>query len=457
MESRPKKMIRLKGTNNFDDRLSGMPDHLIVHILSFMPTLDAVKTMLLRRFGNLWTLVPALWFDFDLYDRICLPDDEEVTYYDVFTSFARFVRNVLLLHRSPTIDSFRLFIKPLEIRFEDRRIIHDIQMWLRFVTDRQVKDVDFCFDGFDKLALPHCIVTSQSLTRLTLFGCTLEHRPHVDFHMESLRELSLSDVKGSNEAFNQVISGCPNLREVKIDGADELSVLNITPPSVHKLCLNLQNLDHSFTLSCPNVKILEVAVSSRHESFMVDAVAVSSLQLVNVADLPYVDFSPFETFLRQIRNVDVFTLSRDAFQKLCWGKVKINFPRNRWKRMVLRPCMYDKKCLQRTLELLKSSVKLEELIIYSEFARCIDEYESPQLSTTICEMPRLKKVTILRSGGFSKFHLQLVELLLGNAVVLEKLVITPHQNPLTVVDEMHLIKQVSKFRRASANASVIFA
>ncbi|KAK9757601.1 hypothetical protein RND81_01G173400 [Saponaria officinalis] len=450
-------MIRLNGSNGFEDRLSEMPDDLIVHILSFMPTLDAVKTMLLRRFGNLWTLVPTLWFDFDLYDRICLPDDEEATYYDVFTSFARFVRNVLLLHRSPTIDSFFLFIKPLEIRFEDRRIIHDIQMWLRFVTDRQVKDIDFCFDGFDELALPRCVITSQSLIKLTLTGCTLEHRPHVDVHMGSLRELSLSDVKGSNEAFNQLISGCPNLREVKIDGADELCVLNVTPPSVRKLCLNLQNLDHSFTLSCPDVRILDVAVSCRHESFMVDAVAVSSLQVVHVADLPYDNFSPVETFMRQIRNVDVFTLSSNAFESLRWGKMKINFPRNRWKRMVLQPCMYDEKRLQLTLELVKSSVKLEELIIDTEYACGIGTYESPELSTTTYEMPLLKNVTIRHRGGFSKLHLQLVELLLGNAIVLEKLVITSQKNPLKAVDEINLVKQVSTFRRASANARVIFA
>ncbi|KNA22157.1 hypothetical protein SOVF_036790 isoform B [Spinacia oleracea] len=49
-------------TNDGRDRLSELPDEVLVHILSFLPILDAVQTVSVRRFGDLWTLLPCLNF-----------------------------------------------------------------------------------------------------------------------------------------------------------------------------------------------------------------------------------------------------------------------------------------------------------------------------------------------------------------------------------------------------------
>ncbi|KAK9758024.1 hypothetical protein RND81_01G201500 [Saponaria officinalis] len=167
MQSRTKKLIPSEGTNGSEDRLSEMPDHLIVHILSFMPTLHAVKTMLLRRFGNLWTLVPTLTFDLEEYDQVIWPEEEDETIHEVFSSFARFIRKVLMLHKRHTIDSFHLSMKPFDVEFKDPKLIDDVQMWLRFAIDRQVKDLNLSFNGYDDLVLPHSIFMSQSLITLT--------------------------------------------------------------------------------------------------------------------------------------------------------------------------------------------------------------------------------------------------------------------------------------------------
>ncbi|XP_074271000.1 F-box/FBD/LRR-repeat protein At5g56420-like [Silene latifolia] len=108
MESMSKKSRFCKSNDGIEDRLSGLPDEVIVHILSLMPTLDAVTTMLLRRFRNLWTLVPALHFDF--HRRMLWPDDEQSSIPEAFLRFACFVKNVLILHTRSTIDAFRLSI-----------------------------------------------------------------------------------------------------------------------------------------------------------------------------------------------------------------------------------------------------------------------------------------------------------------------------------------------------------
>jgi len=49
------------GKGSSRERLSELPDGVLVHILSFLPTVDAVRTVL-GRFGNLWTLVHSLYF-----------------------------------------------------------------------------------------------------------------------------------------------------------------------------------------------------------------------------------------------------------------------------------------------------------------------------------------------------------------------------------------------------------
>ncbi|KAK9757587.1 hypothetical protein RND81_01G172500 [Saponaria officinalis] len=312
MESRTKKMIPSEGINGFEDRLSDLPDNLIVHILSFMPTLYAVKTMLLRRFGNLWTLVPTLTFDLWEYDQVIWPNEDDATNDEVFSSFARFIRNVVMLHKRRTIDSFHLSIKAFDVEFKDPKLIDDIQLWLRFAIDREVKDLNIYFDGDDDLVLPHCIFMSQSLITLTLYGCMLEHQPHV--HMGTLRELSLVNVQGSGLVFNQVILGCPSLQELNINIFNLFHVLNITSPSVSKLCLEIYHPCLSITLSFPNMKNLDICVSGISLSFMVDVIDVSSLQVVNIKGLPYLSLPLIEAFLRQIRNVEVVTMSVDAFE-----------------------------------------------------------------------------------------------------------------------------------------------
>ncbi|KAK9757560.1 hypothetical protein RND81_01G170800 [Saponaria officinalis] len=293
---------------------------------------------------------------------------------------------------------------------------------------------------------------SQSLITLTLDGFMLEHQLNV--HMGTLRELSLVNVKGSGQVYNQLILGRPSLQELNISITNFSHVLNITSPSVSKLCLEIFHPDPSITLSCPNMKKMDFRVRWTSRSFTVHAIDVSSLREVNVKDLPNRSLSLFKTFLRQIRNVEVVKWSCHALETLPWGR-EIKFPRNKWKRLVLRPSWDVKRCVEVILEELKSSVKLEELILHYDLSLWQDdsEYGCVESSTTSTYvMPQLKKVTIHRWARFSKAQLQLIEIVLQNAVLLEQLVI-PCKNRH---DELDFVEQVSKFRRASANATLIF-
>ncbi|KAH9604725.1 hypothetical protein KSS87_013492 [Heliosperma pusillum] len=412
---KPQKRLRSSMVDIVLDRLSEMPDQVLVHILSLMPTRDAIRTVLIRRFGYLWTMVHSLSFDFnEHYPRPVYDDVDDDDAYDeerrlmsaAFSRFARFVRNVLMFHRRSTIDSFCLDIGEYKSDHVDPCLIDDVHLWLKFATDREVKHLAFCCDSLDELALPRCIFTSQSLVTLTIFGSLFEmHEHQPQFHMGALRVLILVRVQGSNEAFKQLISACPSLEELEIYNAVGLRDLNITAPSATRLDLTIADVrdDGPFTLNCPHVEILDIRVSECSQSFLLDAIDVSSLQVVNVGRLPKcLSGLIIKPFLWHFRDAKVLTLSSQAFEQLCCVE-KVDVPQNKWKSLALQPLWDNEKCLQVIIELVKSSVDLEELIIYAGQSSASEgnhEVLGSKLSTT-CEMPLLKKVTI---HGYGKYR-----------------------------------------------------
>ncbi|PRQ21245.1 putative F-box domain-containing protein [Rosa chinensis] len=87
--------IKFKSKVRVKDRISDLPDAILCHILSFIPTKYAVRTVTLStRWKKVWASVPCLDFcpkDFDFYE-----------------SFLMFVSRLLLYRGSSDIQKFRL-------------------------------------------------------------------------------------------------------------------------------------------------------------------------------------------------------------------------------------------------------------------------------------------------------------------------------------------------------------
>ncbi|KAF3582166.1 hypothetical protein Bca4012_033299 [Brassica carinata] len=50
-----------------EDRISELPEALLLHILSYVPTKDVIATSVLsKRWRSLWKMVPKLEFEFDM-------------------------------------------------------------------------------------------------------------------------------------------------------------------------------------------------------------------------------------------------------------------------------------------------------------------------------------------------------------------------------------------------------
>ncbi|KAM0839358.1 hypothetical protein ACQ4PT_060371 [Festuca glaucescens] len=117
-----------------DDRISALPEALLLHTLSLLPSEEAVRTcMLARRWCNLWKYTPSL--------RL-IQDDES---FGSDEHFNKFVSHLIVLHdRSPLVNC--------EIHlYPDGRqpcpYVQAVQLWLQYALACHVKELrvtDYC-------------------------------------------------------------------------------------------------------------------------------------------------------------------------------------------------------------------------------------------------------------------------------------------------------------------------
>ncbi|XP_074270832.1 F-box protein At4g09920-like [Silene latifolia] len=458
MTSRAQK--RLRSDDNIDrDRLSELPDDVIVRILSCMPTIDAVRTVLLRRFGTLWTWIHTL--DFDMSEYLNKFSQRERRNRDQTRWFCRFVHNVLSLHQNHSIDSFRLLMK-FDCCIERLKAIDEINEWLRFALDRQAKEIGLVDEynyGFCSSKLSE--FTSQFLVTLQLDSWEFEGEYKVE--LGSLKKLSLDQVFMNDENFQRFISGCPSLQELVIVNPYGMNKLRLSAPNIVKLSLVLTYGTHGgyhpTLLYFPNVKNLYLEITA----WLLDIVDVSSVRNIYIKNLNFsMDHDDYVATINQVlvgrfQGIEVFRLSCDASKEFLHTIQNLQLLECRWRRIVLELQDFCESCLLGVYRLMNSLKQLEELIIYTteDFKASADLLRVKLPSSYVT--PQLKTITLHGYEKSWKSQHQLVELLLKSAAALDKLVIVPMKSRLKETDELDFVKNLSSFPKASPSARVIFA
>lgn len=102
-------IFKLEAKGLEEDRISELPDSVLCHIHSFLPTLYAVRTTVLcTRWNSLWTCVSSLDFD-----------QRDFPGFEGWLALGRFANCVLSLRDSSYITKFRLFCCSFGFRKED--------------------------------------------------------------------------------------------------------------------------------------------------------------------------------------------------------------------------------------------------------------------------------------------------------------------------------------------------
>ncbi|XP_004300675.1 PREDICTED: F-box/FBD/LRR-repeat protein At5g56420-like [Fragaria vesca subsp. vesca] len=141
-----------KSRARVEDRISQLPDGVLRHIVTFVPTKCSVRTSVLStRWKDMWTRVPTLYLN-----------DME---FSSSADFVEFVDRALLVRDSATIQKFHLHFEECPAEYFSR-----VDGWLQVVVRCNVVELDLSVvsDGEEMLELPNSLLTCKTLEALKL-------------------------------------------------------------------------------------------------------------------------------------------------------------------------------------------------------------------------------------------------------------------------------------------------
>ncbi|KAG5612539.1 hypothetical protein H5410_023820 [Solanum commersonii] len=217
------------------DRISKLPDAVLIQILSLLLTKDAVASCALSK---RWRYLCNSIDNFHFYG---------CSYYNNVENFVFLVDHVLSHCTCSKIKKFQLILPyNSEWNFD-----LSISRWMNFAVERKVEDVLLCLcdDNFT-FKLPISICTCSSLITLDWSCCAIDKESVIQW--KSLKSLKLNYVFIDNDDLAKILSGCPALEtlELSLFEADEL--LEIIAPY-------LQHLEISGDLDYLKCKLVNVS------------------------------------------------------------------------------------------------------------------------------------------------------------------------------------------------------
>ena len=233
------------------DRISELPDELLVKILMSVPTKVAVSTSILsKRWEYLWMWLTKL--EYLHRDHCSEPGCKRLQ---------SFLDRNLPLHRAPVIESFRLELCSSHFKPEN------ISTWVSTAVSHCLRELDILHDDTEPAMsniLPSNLFTCKSLVVLKLVGEILLDVPRV-VALPSLKTLKIQSVRYfDEETLQRLLSNCPILEDLVVDLRDydyeSAGQLTVAVPNLQSLSLYIpycQDLD-GFVIETPNLKYFKL-------------------------------------------------------------------------------------------------------------------------------------------------------------------------------------------------------
>ena len=235
--------------NNTRNRISNLPDSLLCHILSFLPTIEAVATSLLSsRWKTVWTLVPNLYFDVNKIKTISNSSSSD----QYHVTFAQILFRVWALRNVNRVQKFRL----KGLRFYIDSI--DVDSCVRAVIARDVEHIRLKIVYDEPVKMPCSLFICKTLVVLKLKGY-ISNNPPCTSSLPSLKTLYLIFVTYSAESLCRLLSGCPVLQNLFIKEYDykrEEFKIKIIVPSLKRLHIWISSKYKMLEINAPSLEYL---------------------------------------------------------------------------------------------------------------------------------------------------------------------------------------------------------
>ncbi|XP_057459052.1 F-box/FBD/LRR-repeat protein At5g56420-like isoform X1 [Lotus japonicus] len=251
------------------DRINSLPDSVLCHILSFLPTRTSVTTSLVcRRWRHLWEDVQVL----NLCDGL-VP----------FNSFAIFVNSVFTLRKCLNIRKFCLTCAYSCVDFLSS---NSVSTWVRASIGPHLEELCLTLYSYDghEFVVPRTLFTCNNLVSLSL--CKGINIPNLSLvHLPSLKVLKL-DID-SVDSIETLLHGCPVLETIDLSFSSERFTKLRFPPSLKRLnfvvqnavgtylefdtaCLNYLSITHIFSFFACSFGDLHRVVEAKLDVYVTD-------------------------------------------------------------------------------------------------------------------------------------------------------------------------------------------
>ncbi|XP_060179748.1 F-box/LRR-repeat protein 25-like isoform X2 [Lycium barbarum] len=207
------------------DRLSDLPEPILIHILSMLPhAKQVVQTCILsKQWRFLWKSVPvSLDFEFSDSDNVK----------DTLDFMASTNRELNYWRYCDKIRKFRVCLFNYRNHY-----VKDVDLWIHFATKLANVEsfaIEFqCVD--DTYEFPQFAFRNASLRNLVLRH--LELNPSGSVNWSSLVSLSIGHLNLTESVIEKVLSGCPNLERLKLHHFWGIYRLEISSTKLRKLII----------------------------------------------------------------------------------------------------------------------------------------------------------------------------------------------------------------------------
>ncbi|KAH6756217.1 hypothetical protein C2S53_004316 [Perilla frutescens var. hirtella] len=261
------------------DRLSELPDSLILKILGLLPMKDFVRTSILsKRWENLWATIPCL--NFDYLTREISPE-----------RVRNIVNGVLRFWRGTKIVKFKIHLSSEIVE----SLVSDIDVWLRFAKENEVEVL--CVDLMNSdgiYCVPQFLFSScPSLKVLVLRGCSLCVPENVQWN--NLRSLTIDGYRLTPHLMAKVLSGSPQLEVFILHVMESGENLRIQSSSLKMLCIEKfvygddgeSSMDKGYAGDGPSMNTELAICTPNLGTLELSGISYSKCSLLNVSSLTH--------------------------------------------------------------------------------------------------------------------------------------------------------------------------
>ncbi|XP_060200552.1 F-box/FBD/LRR-repeat protein At3g52680-like [Lycium barbarum] len=231
------------------DRISELPRHLIDDILNHMSIKEIARmSVLSRKWNRIWSTHPTIVLDHRFHEEINYRNRSSSS--DIFY-FKNIVNNIILQHSGPIV-KFVLDIS--SIGSDDG----DINSWLRYVSNRGVKELRIENSVQSTYTLPYFLFNSRELSHLDITNCAFK-MPLAVTSFKNLVRLDLNQIS-FNPTLAYTIFEAPLLLTMLFTNCNGLQYLNIFASRLLGLhIVDSHHVDLNILKAYTELKVLTIA------------------------------------------------------------------------------------------------------------------------------------------------------------------------------------------------------